>query len=389
MKNWILFLLIIFSSGITLAQTASDYYMPLCVGNTNVLHTTDGPIDWAARTVTFSFIKTDLIDGETYYVEEGSEYLFEPGTSGSFRFFWLKKNNNGEIMLRAFSDQSSVLTSATILPADAVLFPNNYLTKGYSFTSIYGINQTISDSVISVNASNSGYSNCLQIREINRTNGVITVAEDRYYAPGIGIVGAYRFSPASQDHIEWLESTFVTACEPITDTISSTVVNACLGPSFDYWVNDIQVNTVQQTVTVNWVFQEYSVTKQFSQIYNYQYLGNNVISLTMQCSGKSASQTFYKTINISSTQTGIDESVLVKAAVTIYPNPAKDNITVSKTDKRKAVISLYNQAGALVKTEKLNKDQQSFTIAHLSNGIYLAVISSEAGTEQLKLVIQR
>ncbi|MFA5782424.1 MAG: hypothetical protein WC868_09165, partial [Bacteroidales bacterium] len=68
MKKLLLIVLSICAIEISFAQTASDYYMPLCVSNQTVLYTVEN-LAWAGRTTTYTFIKTDSIGGELYFVE--------------------------------------------------------------------------------------------------------------------------------------------------------------------------------------------------------------------------------------------------------------------------------------------------------------------------------
>ncbi|MDZ4204396.1 MAG: T9SS type A sorting domain-containing protein [Bacteroidales bacterium] len=392
MKKLLLIALSICAIEISFAQTASDYYMPLCVSNQTVLHTDHNNLGWAGRTTTYTFIKTDLISGELYFVEAGIEYLFnEGGFPRPFRYFWLKKSVNGEILIKAFSEEYPILDSAVIFPVAGILFSNNYFTVGYSITHPTGPNQTMTDSVISTNATFGIFNNCIQIRTIVKSNGVITITGDIYYASGVGLVGGNRIFPPNQVHTAHFASTFVTGCDPIVDSLPPNIVDTCLGQYFDYYVNNIQVDTMNSTVTVTWVFQDGVITHQFIQTYNYQYQGNNVIGITIQCNGKKSSETYYKLINISSSQLGVNEPVELNSKIIIYPNPASDFITLNfdNANNTDLTLNIYNVIGTLVKYEILKQNNRQINIGDLKNGIYMVEIKSKEWSEKQKLIIQR
>ncbi|HLP52933.1 MAG TPA: T9SS type A sorting domain-containing protein [Chitinophagales bacterium] len=74
----------------------------------------------------------------------------------------------------------------------------------------------------------------------------------------------------------------------------------------------------------------------------------------------------------------------------IYPNPAQQTIYVStrQTGSDACVLSIYNMAGAVVKTERLNSAAQPVDVADLSAGIYIARIQSGNQEYRQKIVIE-
>jgi hypothetical protein len=389
MKKFTIILTVLIAMTITTnAQTGADYYLPLCIGNQTKLFTEEN-LSWGGRITTYSFIKTDTIQGELYFVEEGKEYLFETAFSKSFRYLWLRQNVNGEILMKAGSDKYSILDSAVIFPIEDLFFSNNFLTVGYSITQTLG-SESSTDSIISTSATFGIFNNCIQIREISCSNGDTTVIEDKYYALGVGLIGEYRIFPVNQVHTANLVSTFVTGCNPIVDTLPANLIDTCLGQSLDYYVTNIQVDTINKTVTVTWVFQDDTIMNQFIQTYNYQYQGNNVIGITIQCSKKNAT-VYYKTINIGLLQLGVNEPILPNSKIIIYPNPASEVLTVKsiRSSNEALTLNIYNIMSVLVKTETLGQNQQQINIGNLTNGIYMVEIKSKEWTEKQKLIIQR
>ncbi|WP_445457340.1 FG-GAP-like repeat-containing protein [Flavobacterium sp. HNIBRBA15423] len=75
-------------------------------------------------------------------------------------------------------------------------------------------------------------------------------------------------------------------------------------------------------------------------------------------------------------------------AITIYPNPSKDFLTISNIDKIDvAEIGIYTTTGQLVKTIK--DDYSRITIADLANGLYILTIKDMNGEKFSERFIKR
>jgi len=290
MKKLLLLVLSIFAIETSFAQTASDYYLPFCIGNQTVLED-PGDIENWGHLATFTFLQTDVINSDVCFLQEGKLYSYSGCCAPQvFHLIWLSKDVNGDIYMKAYSEEYPVLDSAEILPTPILYFSHNYLTPAYSITQTVEPGHVVVDSVISTAAAYGGFTNCIQIRETDIVNDTITNIGDSYYAYGVGKVGEQRIYPTDEIGTSTLVSAYVTSCYPLVDTIPANVVDTCLGDYFDYYINNIQVDTNNNTVTVTWVFQDSVITNQFVETYSYQYQGNNVISITIQCSGKKSSE---------------------------------------------------------------------------------------------------
>lgn len=389
MKKLLLIVLTLCATTITKAQTASDYYMPLCVGNQTILHTSHNNNGWAGRITTYTIIKTDEIEGELYYLEEGLEFVVNELVGPvPFRYLWIKENNDGEIILKAFCDQYPILDSADIFPSPVVYFSNSILTTGYTNIMNNGWHVEI-DSVISTHATCGIFDDCIQIRHTNINDGIVDNRGDSYYARGVGLVGSNRTYPQHQVHTAVFASTYITGCDPIVDSLPPNVVDTCLGQYFDYYANNLHVDTLNKTLTVTWVFQDGITTDEFTETYDYLYMGNNVIGITLNCDR--SSETFYKTINVSSSLLSLDEPLANVAGFELYPNPASDVIYIKTQNAGNVPVTLniYNIMGKKVASQILNPSQQQINIGALCNGVYFIQINSQAVNSIQKLVIRK
>ncbi|HLA53782.1 MAG TPA: T9SS type A sorting domain-containing protein, partial [Flavitalea sp.] len=80
-----------------------------------------------------------------------------------------------------------------------------------------------------------------------------------------------------------------------------------------------------------------------------------------------------------------------KAGLSLYPNPARSfvNLNMNVAESGKAMISIYDVSGKLVKAEQFNKDPQQITkninVSSLNRGVYmvrLTIGSKTIGTEK-------
>ena len=77
----------------------------------------------------------------------------------------------------------------------------------------------------------------------------------------------------------------------------------------------------------------------------------------------------------------------VKAAL-VYPNPAKDNITIAFTQPQQGSITLSNVQGQTVKEEKLGGVSTTIDISALTPGMYILSVTIQTGSEYFKVVKQ-
>lgn len=214
MKRFLQFLFISFlvlASETIVAQTASDYFLPLTVGNYLNLHTVNIPVysGWEARTTRHYIDRTDDINGMTYFRYVGVEIEDNsPQDTSTFQVFWLRKDSVGNLLAGAVivSGNSKNLDSALIIYPAWPWFVNEYFTPGYS--RFMGSNYR-RDSVISVSESvvtpAGQFSNCVEICSMNLDSvGNITLRDYAWYARGVGIVQEMRDIPVNYTHTSQL-----------------------------------------------------------------------------------------------------------------------------------------------------------------------------------------
>lgn len=216
MKKYLLIAISITTLQTAYSQTASDYYLPLCVGNYLKFNTPDNGSTinggWEARDTYNSIIRADIINGETYYLQKGYEVMNLSSTN-VFHYFWLRKATNGDILIGAYDlTQNGILDSATLVPSGSAFFSSQFLTLGYTRTMVTGVGSSIVDSVVSISETVGTHSNCLRVRTTRKNNNVVDMVEDTYYAFQLGKIKIERTFPSWQVHTDNIVDSLVVNC---------------------------------------------------------------------------------------------------------------------------------------------------------------------------------
>lgn len=217
MKKYLLLVISICTLQTAGSQTASDYYLPLCVGNYLKLNTSGNGITtnggWEARDTYNSIIREDSINGEAYYLQKGYEVMTLGGGTNVFHYFWLRKDTNGDILIGAYDlTGNGILDSATLVPSGSAFFSSQFLILGYARTMVTGVGSSIVDSVVSISETVGTHTNCILVRTTRKNSGVIDMVEDTYYAYQIGKIKVDRTVPAWQVHVDDIVDSLLVNC---------------------------------------------------------------------------------------------------------------------------------------------------------------------------------
>lgn len=101
--------------------------------------------------------------------------------------------------------------------------------------------------------------------------------------------------------------------------------------------------------------------------------------------GNGCSATDSQTVSVSLC-TGIAE--INNSSVSVYPNPAKDQIQVSMSASlvNHATIEMYDAIGKLVVSEKVNNTITTISLSHFANGMYTIRVVSESKQSIIKVI---
>jgi Secretion system C-terminal sorting domain/Reeler domain len=78
---------------------------------------------------------------------------------------------------------------------------------------------------------------------------------------------------------------------------------------------------------------------------------------------------------------------LLEKAITVYPNPAADQLNINLSDNDGAMFTLSNEAGQVLITSKLDS-KNSFDVANFARGIYFAKVQVGEKQAVKKVVLQ-
>ena len=137
----------------------------------------------------------------------------------------------------------------------------------------------------------------------------------------------------------------------------------------------------------NWSFGDSSFSNNKTPVHQYAKAGKYLVNLQTNnangCLNDTALEVVYAPV-------GLNELTLNKQTK-LYPNPTSNivNLIMDNIGDNTIIINIFNVVGTLVKTERLNKNNQQFNVEDLSNGVYVVEIKDEDNTKSQKLIIQR
>jgi len=102
----------------------------------------------------------------------------------------------------------------------------------------------------------------------------------------------------------------------------------------------------------------------------------------------SASQPTQITFPVFDGLTSITENTIEENNFFVYPNPAKDNITVLTNYTGNYTICIYTLTGQLLQEFKNNTQKQTIDIANLKTGIYIIKINGESGVISTRKLVK-
>lgn len=70
----------------------------------------------------------------------------------------------------------------------------------------------------------------------------------------------------------------------------------------------------------------------------------------------------------------------------VYPNPASDAWTISTPNNTIRTVQVFNVLGRQVVSQSFDSDSASISVQSLASGIYLARVTTDAGTKTMKLI---
>ena len=79
---------------------------------------------------------------------------------------------------------------------------------------------------------------------------------------------------------------------------------------------------------------------------------------------------------------------VIDHSTNIYPNPAKNNITITNRNFIINSVELYNISGQKVRSEIVNSMQTNLNVSGLEKGIYIMNIKSNDTSIKRKVVIE-
>jgi len=223
--------------------------------------------------------------------------------------------------------------------------------------------------------------------EATFADGVLSFA----YTPDYESAGIHEFTVIAEDEFSnsssftiWVEVININRAPEVIDAITQKAIQADGYESIDLTTVIADPDGDVLTFTVG--SSDESVIKVYmaedAMVYSHQGAGTSTITITgTDAEGLSATHTF----DVVAVPVSVDE---VNAnSVVLYPNPARDIITLMEVEN--SVIEIYDVKGALVKTVEAKDNQVSIKVNNLENGSYIVKVVNNKAAVTKNLIIAK
>ena len=172
---------------------------------------------------------------------------------------------------------------------------------------------------------------------------------------------------------------FVTITEggnTASDSVVINVANQLIPPVISFKNDTLFADT---TSKIQWYKANGAILNANGKFYIPLDTGNYyAVSVNDSCFSEPSNSVEVLTTNIKSNSIVND--------ISVFPNPATNQITVKSTDMHLLKVSIFNLLGDLLYQRQLNNSSNEIDISFLSKGIYMIKIESTKGTMQQKLI---
>jgi hypothetical protein len=184
--------------------------------------------------------------------------------------------------------------------------------------------------------------------------------------------------------IQMFELTDSINIDPVMDTLVCPILDTCL----NFIPNAFNIANIQlvdsNTVLVTWLFENNGVQQTIVAEYQFDYFGNQMIVLTLNCDEGKGLTSFYSFANINPAL-GVENNGI--PSFNLYPNPANDQVIVNA--KTPYTLTITDLTGREMLNSTISDQTHSISLSDFPNGIYIVtVIQSKTKTSQ-KLVISK
>lgn len=151
-------------------------------------------------------------------------------------------------------------------------------------------------------------------------------------------------------------------------------------------------NTSNGATSYTWNFGDNTTSTDANPVHNYASAGTYTVTLTATNGGCSATYSFDVVITVAS----IEENTLF-SGVSVFPNPAADNVTIQMTSATATNVALTvidNSGKQVAATQQVvineGKNAIELPVTHLQNGwYYVSMIAENGATRTIKLAVQK
>jgi Neuraminidase (sialidase) len=119
-------------------------------------------------------------------------------------------------------------------------------------------------------------------------------------------------------------------------------------------------------------------TLDISSIRSIVFENNNLVFNTTDCGDNYFNIFFCKNLNFETSSTAIEEVNTASNSISIYPNPATNSITISKSTSESTDGYIYNITGKTMMKLNLTNQSNTIDISTLPSGLYFVLLDNQS-----------
>jgi hypothetical protein len=222
---------------------------------------------------------------------------------------------------------------------------------------------------------------------MNFFNNTSMSARDYMNSPLLSFVGyenvLLSFDYAYAQRYNQKDSLIVNVSSDCGETWTRVYANGPDGEGV-FETSEPETSFFEPTAVENWAGSGYGASKPIIDLNQWAGMGN--IKVQFESFNQYGNNLYIDNVEISNTLGLFDEED--NSDISIYPNPARDNLTITLKYEAVYKISISNMQGKLILEKEISSAQSHINIENLSKGVYIIGIENSKTSATRKLIVQ-
>ena len=181
--------------------------------------------------------------------------------------------------------------------------------------------------------------------------------------------------------------------EAVFDSPVDTFYTNSLDTCIDFSFTQVYIYDYYDTgdlILVTWAFEnDFDVVQFLTVAYDVTFGGTGAYTfmLPISCGNKSINNYYYSVYYNPDVYTQLNN--MVESNFSIFPNPAKNIVTIDFEDQQSGIIQIYSLSGQIIKEQIFeNSNKENINIEALEKGVYLVKVKQKGSINTKRIVVE-